>query len=175
MRVAAFSLCAVVTLGALSVVSIAAPARSGPVRIAVFGFELDDVSPVAAYGGKPAAETDSSQMELQLATKAAREELAGSKHYSVVSVDGVDAKPVKDRTLRDCDGCEAAIARDLGAQQSMLGIVRRVTQTDYYILLVIRDAKTGKIVDSEAANFAGGPEGWASGAKVLIMYQVLPR
>lgn len=175
MRVAAFFLCAIVTFGGMSVRSTAAPARSGPIKIAVFGFELDDVSPAEAYGGKPAARTDSSQTELQLATKEAREELAGSKHYSVVSVDGVDAKPIKDHTLRNCDGCEAAIARKLGAQQSMLGIVRRVTQTDYYIVVVIRDAKTGKILDSQAANFAGGDEGWASGAKVLIMYQVLPR
>lgn len=110
-----------------------------------------------------------------MATKAAREELLSSGHYSIVSVDGADAKALKEHTLRDCNGCEAAIARKLGAQQSMLGIVRRVTQTDYYILVVIRDANTGKILDSQAANFAGGDEGWASGARVLIMYQVLPR
>jgi hypothetical protein len=177
MRIAASFLCILLTFGATTVRSTATPARSaGPIKIAVFGFELDDVSPAEAYAGKPAAaKDDSSQTELQLATKAAREELAGSGHYSVVSVDSVDATPVKEHTLRNCDGCEAAIARKLGAQQSMLGIVRRVTQTDYYILVVIRDAKTGKILDSEAANFAGGDEGWASGAKVLIMYQVLPR
>ena len=44
-----------------------------------------------------------------------------------------------------------------------------------YILVVIRDASTGKIVTSQAANFAGGQEGWASGAQVLIKYQILPR
>ena len=108
-------------------------------------------------------------------TTAGGDEGAGPAHYTIVSVDGADAKAVRDHTLRNCDGCEAAIARKLGAQQSMLGIVRRVTQTDYYILVVIRDANTGKILDSQAANFAGGDEGWASGAKVLIMYQVLPR
>ena len=174
MRTAALLLCAVITFGVTSVRLAAAPARSGAIKIAVFGFELDDVSPAAAYGGKPAAKDDS-QAKLQMATEAARAELASSGRYSLVSVDGVEAKPVKDHMLRTCDGCEAAIARTLGAQQSMLGIVRRVTQTDYYMLVVIRDAKTGKILDSQAANFAGGDEGWASGAKVLIMYQVLAR
>lgn len=175
MRIAALFLCVVATLGAMSVRANAAPARPGAVKIAVFGFELEDLTPAEAYGGKSAARHDSSRSDLESATKAARDELAGSGHYTIVSVDGADAKAVKDHTLRNCDGCEAAIARKLGAQQSMLGIVRRVTQTDYYILVVIRDANTGKIIDSEAANFAGGEEGWASGAKVLIMYQVLPR
>lgn len=175
MRVAVLFVCAVVTFGAMSIPSTAAPARPGPIRIAVFGFELDDVSPAAAYVGKAAAKDDSSRIALQKATTAAREELASSGHYSIVNVDGADAKPVEQHMLRVCDGCEAAIARKLGAQESMLGIVRRVTQTDYYILIVIREAKTGKILDSQAANFAGGDEGWASGAKVLIMYQILPR
>jgi hypothetical protein len=175
MRIAALFLCVIATFGAMIVPSTAASARPGAVKIAVFGFELEDLTPAEAYVGKPAAKDDSSQKELRMATEAAREELASSGRYTIVSVDGADAKPVMDHTLRNCGGCEAAIARKLGAQQSMLGIVRRVTQTDYYILVVIRDANTGKILDSEAANFAGGDEGWASGAKVLIMYQVLPR
>lgn len=173
MRIAISFLCAVATFGAMSARSIAAPAQSGAIKIAVFGFEVDDVTPAEAYVGKPAAKK--TREELQMATKAAREELLSSGHYSIVSVDGADAKALKEHTLRDCNGCEAAIARKLGAQQSMLGIVRRVTQTDYYILVVIRDANTGKILDSQAANFAGGDEGWAAGAKVLIMYQVLAR
>lgn len=175
MRIAALFLCATAMFGAMSVRSSAASARPGVVKIAVFGFELEDLTPADAYAGKAAAKNNSTQRELEMATEAARDELAGSGHYTIVSINGANAKAVKDHTLRNCDGCEAAIARKLGAQQSMLGIVRRVTQTDYYILLVIRNANTGKILDSEAANFAGGDEGWASGAKVLIMYQVLPR
>lgn len=171
MRAAALFLCAAAAVGVAGTSSSAAPARSSAIKIAVFGFELDDVTPAAAYVGK----VDSTQKSLQMATKAARAELARSGRYSIVSVNDVDAKAVKDHTLRNCQGCEATIARKLGAQQSMLGIVRRATQTDYYILLVIRDAKTGKILNTQAANFAGGDEGWASGAEVLIRYQVLPR
>ena len=122
-----------------------------------------------AYVGKPTTSDES----LQKATVAAREQLAGSGRYSIVSVDGVDAAQVHDRTLRNCDGCEATIARKLGAQQSMIGIVNRATQTDYYIAVVIRDTSTGKVIDSQAANFAGGEEGWASGVRMLIKHQVL--
>jgi hypothetical protein len=51
--------------------------------------------------------------------------------------------------------------------------VKRATQTDYYMWIQIRDARTGKILDQQAANFAGGEEGWASGVRMLIRHQVL--
>ena len=178
MRMAALLLCTAAAFCAVSPRSSAdpsgsGPSGSGPIKIAVFEFELEDATPAAAYVGKPTAKDDSAA--LAMATKAARKELASSGHYRIVGIDGVHAKPVADHTLRNCNGCEAAIARRLGAQQSMIGIVQRATQTDYYILVVIRDANTGKTLDSEAANFAGGEEGWANGAQVLIKYQVLPR
>jgi hypothetical protein len=37
----------------------------------------------------------------------------------------------------------------------------------------IRDSRTGKILDQQAANFAGGEDGWASGARMLIRHQIL--
>ena len=65
------------------------------------------------------------------------------------------------------------MALKLGAQQSLIGVVRRATQTDYYIAIEIRDARTGKLVNQQAANFAGGEEGWASGVRMLLDHQVL--
>lgn len=175
MRVATLLLCAVATFGAMSARSSAEAPRSKPIKIAVFRFELEDVSPAASYVAKTPADEASAKRALQMATNAAREELARSGRYTIVPDQGVSAKPLADQRLRDCHGCEAAIARKLGAQESMLGIVRRATQTDYYIVVLIRDARTGKIVNVQSANFAGGEEGWANGAMVLIRYQVLPR
>jgi hypothetical protein len=76
--------------------------------------------------------------------------------------------------LRNCDGCEAGIAAQLGAQQALIGVVSKVTQTDYYVIIRIRDAQTGKILAQEEANFAGDEQGWASGVRMLIRHQVLP-
>jgi hypothetical protein len=76
--------------------------------------------------------------------------------------------------LRRCDGCEAGIAQQLGADQSLLGVVIRATATDYYVMIRIRDARTGKVIDQESANFAGSEEGWPSGVRMLIKHQVLP-
>ncbi len=149
-------------------------ARDGgppPVKIAVFDFELEDLSPSAVLQSKPAANAN----VMETVSAAAREELTRSGRYLVSDGSKADAKPVAQKSLRDCDGCEAGIARQLGAQQSLLGLVRKATQTDYYVVIRIRDARTGKILDQEEANFAGDEQGWASGVRMLIRHQVLPQ
>jgi len=147
----------------------AGDAKPPPVKIAVFGFELEDSSPSGVLLGKP--EAAASIMEK--VSNAARDELAHSGRYVVIDASKVDAKSVGQKTLTDCGGCEAAIAQRLGAQQSLIGLVRKVTQTDYYVVVRIRDARTGKILDEEEANFAGDEAGWASGARMLIRHQLL--
>ena len=142
---------------------------SAPIKIAVFDFELEDVTPAASYLNQ----ATSSAASLERASSAARQELAASGHYQVVDAGGAQGRPPSSKALRDCEGCEAGMARKLGADESMIGIVRRATQTDYYVTVIIRDARTGKMLDEQGANFAGGEEGWASGARILIRHQVL--
>ncbi|HEY4446554.1 MAG TPA: DUF2380 domain-containing protein [Steroidobacteraceae bacterium] len=155
-------------LGCVGVLLLSA-ASSAPVKIAVFDFELEDVSPAASYLGK----TTSSAAAMDKVSSEARRMLAQSGRYSLIDVSKVDAKPVSEKSLRNCDGCEAGIALQLGAEQSLMGIVRRVTQTDYYVVIQIRDARSGKLVNQQEANFAGGDDGWASGVRMLIKHQVL--
>jgi hypothetical protein len=143
--------------------------KSPPVKIAVFDFELEDVSPAASLLGK----TTSSTTTMHEVSKQARRELAHSGRYSVIDVSKVDAKTVTEKSLRNCEGCEAGIALQLGAEQSLIGVVRRVTQTDYYVVIQIRDARTGELLDQQEANFAGSEEGWATGVRMLIKHQVL--
>jgi hypothetical protein len=145
------------------------PDKARAVKIAVFDFELEDVSPAASLLGK----TTSSAASMEKVSSEARRVLAESGRYSLIDVSKVGAKAVTERSLRNCDGCEAGIALQLGAKQSLIGVVRRVTQTDYYVLIQIRDARTGKMLNQQDANFAGGDDGWASGVRMLIKHQVL--
>ena len=145
------------------------PAHRAPVRIAVFEFELDDASPEAVLLGKT---TNSAGMMAKVSS-AARQELEKSGRYSVIDASKAGAAAVAGTSLRNCDGCEARVALRLGAEQSLIGVVRRATQTDYYIMIRIRDARTGRILDEQEANFAGGEEGWASGVRMLIKHQIL--
>ena len=139
------------------------------VKIVVFEFEFEDLSPAASLLNK----TTNRTATMDKVSSEARRELAESGRYSVIDASNVDAKAVTSKSLRNCDGCEVAIARQLGADQSLIGVVRSVTQTDYYVAIQIRDARTGKLLDEQEANFAGGEEGWPSGVRMLIKHQIL--
>jgi hypothetical protein len=145
------------------------PPRPPVVKLAVFEFELDDVSPAASFLGQ----TTGNEAVMEKVSSEARRMLAESGRFILVDVSRVDAEPVRAKSLRNCNGCEAGIALQAGADQALIGIVRRVTQTDYYVLIQISDAQTGKVLNQQEANFAGGPDGWASGVRMLIKHQVL--
>jgi hypothetical protein len=149
---------------------VRADGAAPPIKIAVFNFELEDDSPSAVLLNKSSNRT----AIMEKVTSEARRELTQSGRYSIVDVSESQAKPVLDKSLRNCEGCEAQLALQLGAQQSLIGVVRPVTQTDYYVVVRIRDARTGKIVDQEEANFAGDETGWPTGVRMLIKHQVLP-
>ena len=144
------------------------PPRPPVIKLAVFDFELDDGTPAAFLG-----RTTSTQAAMDKVNLEARRMLAESGRYVLIDVSQVDAEPVRTKSLRRCDGCEAVIASQAGAEQALLGVVERVTQTDYYVLIRITDAETGKVLDQQSANFAGGPDGWASGVRMLLKHQVL--
>jgi hypothetical protein len=152
----------------------AAAGKAAPIKIAVFDFELEDVSPAASQQrASPAPTASDSAAIMQKVSNEARRLLLQSGRYTLVDVSKSDAKPVIDKSLRDCDGCEAGIALQLGADQAMVGVVRRITMTDYYVMFQISDCRTGKVLDQQVANFAGGDDGWASGVGMLIRHTVL--
>jgi hypothetical protein len=158
-------------LGLLGITAMAHEAAAPPgIKIAVFDFELEDLSAASVLLGDKTTSSGS----LDKVTQTARGELAKSGRYVVIDPSHDGAAVAKDTALKDCDGCDAPLASQLGADQSLIGVVRRVSQTDYYVLVQIRDAHTGTVLAQEAANFAGGEEGWASGVRMLIDHQVLP-
>lgn len=147
----------------------APPPRPAAVKLAVFDFELEDATPAATLTGL----TTSTDAAMQKVSSEARQMLEQSGRYLLVDLGDTEADTVGAKALRNCEGCEAGIALRAGADQALLGVVRRITQTDYYVVVQITDARTGKILDQQAANFAGGPDGWASGVRMLLKHQVL--
>ncbi len=135
------------------------PPRPPVVNLAVFDFELEDATPAAALLGQ----TNLNEAAMGKASGEARRMLAESGRYHLIDISKVDAEPVREKALRNCEGCEAGIALEVGADQALVGVVRRITQTDYYVVIQISDARTGKVLNQQSANFAGGPDGWASG------------
>jgi hypothetical protein len=59
-----------------------------------------------------------------------------------VDVSSAEGDAVKGRSLRQCNGCEAAVALKLGADQSFVGVVTRISRVEYAERFQIRDAHT---------------------------------
>ena len=172
MRYIALILAPAIMLSALAVAGAAETAAPSPTKIAVFPFELEDFSAGAAY--VPPDDIDREQ--LRLSTEEARRLIPASGRYQLVDVSAVNDQAAKAGKLRDCDGCEARIAAGLGADQSMIGIVTRVSRTEYAVTYKIRDIRSGAIVDTEQTDLRMGANvAWSRGARWLIQNRLLER
>jgi hypothetical protein len=141
-----------------------------PITIAVFDFELEDVS---AAGTATSGDTASEAARMQAVTAEARRVLAQSGRYRIVDTSGAEAELIKEKSLRSCNGCEVGIALKLGAERSLIGVVTRVAQTEYYVSVRLTDTATDKVVKQESAFFTGADDAWPSGAAMLLKHQVL--
>jgi hypothetical protein len=167
MRGIAYILAPALVFAGLAAAGAAAPA---PIKLAVFPFELEDFS--AGAGHVPPDEIDREQ--LRLSTDEARRLIAESSRYQLVDVGAVNDEAVKVGKLRDCNGCEAAIAAGLAADQSMVGIVTRISRTEYAVTYKIRDARSGAIVDTEQTDLRMGANvAWSRGARWLVQNRLL--
>ncbi|AMA58710.1 DUF3280 domain-containing protein [Bradyrhizobium sp. CCGE-LA001] len=145
---------------------IAALGTQAPVALAVFDFELEDVT--AASAGASAASDASYLAEV---TGGVREALGQSGRYRIVDVGEAAAKA---GALRDCGGCEAAIAQKLGADQSLIGVVRRVSRTEYTIGFQLRDARTGAVLArGDSGLRLGADYSWKRGAVRLVQERLI--
>ena len=165
MRYIALILAPAVVLAALS-----AAGAADTVKIAVFPFELEDFSAGAGY--VPLDDIDREQ--LRLSTEEARRLIAASGRYQLVDVSAVSDQAAKAGKLRDCDGCDARIAAGLNADQSMIGIVTRITRMEYAVTYKIRDARSGALVDVKQTDLRMGANvAWSRGARWLIENRLL--
>jgi hypothetical protein len=148
----------------------ASAATSAPIKLAIFDFELEDFSAGASSAGGTPHDTE----RLAHVTDEVRQLFARSGRYSLVDVGTADAAAATAHTLRECDGCDAAIALKLGAEQSFVGVVRRISRTEYVVRFQIRDARTSAVVSDENSGLRmGADDSWSRGAVRLIKDQLL--
>ena len=172
MRTIALILAPAMVLAVHAAAGAAETVAPSPVKMAVFPFELEDFSAAAAY--VPPDDIDREQ--LRLSTEEARRLIAASGRYQLVDVSAVNEEAAKAGKLRDCDGCEARIAAGLDADQSMIGIVTRITRMEYAVTYKIRDARSGALVDVKQTDLRMGANvAWSRGARWLIENRLLER
>ncbi len=165
-----FSSSALLLCASLLLTFAASADNSPPLKLALFDFELEDFS----AGGSLLAGNPADSEKLQRVTDEARRLIAESGRYSLIDVSSADAGPVKAHALRNCDGCDAPIASKLGAEQSFVGIVTRISRTEYTVRFQIRDARTGNVIFNKATDLRMGADySWDRGAAWLIKNRLL--
>jgi Protein of unknown function (DUF2380) len=150
--------------------SIAGQEPGSPKKIAVFDFELEDSSAGAGIAGDRAADA----AYLKAVSAEVRRVIEQSGRYLVIDGSGAEADAVRDRSLRTCNGCDAKIASALGAEQSLTGVVRRISRTEYIVGFQLRDAKSGALIAAQDTGLRMGANySWSRGASRLIADRLL--
>lgn len=148
----------------------AAADTSSRVKLALFDFELEDQSAGAPLMQESQADTDL----LKQVSNDARKMLAESGRFGLVDTSSADDEAVRERSLHTCNGCDAAIALKLGADQSLIGIVTRVSRTEYMVRIQITDARTGAVISNSRSGLRMGADySWSRGIASLIKRDLL--
>jgi len=141
-----------------------------PIKLAVFDLELDDFS----AGGPLAGESSEETARLQRVTALARERLAQSGLFELVDTSASNDERLKAHWLRKCNGCEADIARVLGADMSFLGFFRKISVMEQYLEFRIRDAGAGELLNVSQTDLRGETdESWSRAIVWLIAHRLV--
>ncbi len=164
-----------VRAAAAAVVSAAAvctPAHSDePIKLAVFPVELEDVS----AGGGIIAPDERDRAYLAEASEEMRRRLSESGRYRLVDTGpAAQNEHVKARTLHACSDCVGPIARSLGAGQAVVGTIKRITRTEYTLLIQFFDASSGEPVANYFTGLRMGANySWPRGVIWLMKNRIL--
>lgn len=163
----AASLAIVLALAAVPPSWAAEPTRT---KIAIFDFELEDRSAGDGITVEGAADAE----HLRRSAQEAHRLLAASGRYSIVDASSAADELIAAGGLRHCSGCEAQLARTLGADQSLAGFVTRITRTEYTLQIVVRDARSGAIVSNAFTGLRMGANySWPRGVRSLVSNRIL--
>jgi hypothetical protein len=144
-------------------------ADAAPIKIAIFDFELEDFSAASTTTPGPLE-----AKYLAQATEEARRKLAESGRYDVVDTAGADLAAAQGHGLRNCRGCDAAIAAKLGADQDMVGVVTKISMTEYTVTVQVRDARAGAVLNTYTTSLRiGAGYSWPRGVAWLMKNRVL--
>ena len=144
--------------------------QTAPIRIAVFDFELNDKS----AGGGIIEQDALDQENLKNASQEARRLLEQSGRYALIDTSGASDQLRSLGGIQNCNQCNVDIAKELDADQSMVGVIGRINRTEYTLQIVIRDTASGEVVASEFTGLRMGANyAWPRGVKWLMTNRIL--
>lgn len=148
--------------------TVAAPARADPPKVAVFDFELFDTSLQGEVSGQKAE-----QERLIRAGDQLRKALAESGKFVILDIAPVNAA-AHSRNLQACGGCDVQYAQQLGADLAITGLVQKVSSLILNMNIHLRNVHTGRLVTSMSADLRGNTdESWSRAVSFLVRNRLL--
>jgi hypothetical protein len=158
-----------VTAGTTIPATAAEPAKTA-VRIAVFDFELQDASHEGAIDG----ERPDQVARLRLVSDELRSLMQATDRFRVVDIGPARQAVAEKGPLIYCNGCDRDIARDIGADLALTGLVYKVSNLILEIHIHVRDVETGKIVAKMASSIRGNTdESWLHGVRWMFRNRLM--
>lgn len=138
---------------------------AAPIKIAIFDLELIDSS----IQGEIEGQNEGDLARLAMIEADLKRQLEESGLYQVIdtkaAADAVEAAGY----LHGCNGCEARIARELGAEQALIGWVQKVSNLILNLNVGIRDAASGNKMFAASVDIRGNTdESWRHGIRYLV-------
>jgi hypothetical protein len=161
------SMAAVIALGAALWCDPSAQAAER--TVAVFDFELVDTSLQGATFGPSGEE----QERLASVGQELRKRLTQTRQFEVVDIAPVAGK-AHAANLQSCGGCDAQLARELGAKLAITGWVQKVSNLILNMNIAVRDAETGNLVTVMSVDMRGNTqESWSRALNYLVVNRLL--
>jgi len=138
-------------------------------KLAVFDFEMIDSSLDGEMRGKRADE----QERLMRTGDQVRKELGESGKFQILDIAPVNAA-AHQSNLQACGGCDVTLARELGADLEITGVVQKVSNLILNINAYLRDVHTGKLVAGGSVDMRDNTdESWSRATRYLIRERLL--
>ena len=148
----------------VSMALLSATAGARDIRAAVFDLDFVDTSLEGALGQ---ARQDEAR-RLALAGEMLRRMLA-ERGLAPVDLAPARERIAKAAPLTRCNGCELDLARELGAELAVTGLVQKISNLILNINVTIRDVRDGRTLRGGSVDIRGNTEeSWLRGMSYLV-------
>jgi hypothetical protein len=156
-------------IAAIAAFILLTTAAHAATKVAVFDFELLDTSTEADIRGPKPDEA----RRLALITEDVRKRLSEAG-YEVIGLAPQKAQIEEAAPFRNCNSCELPIARELGADIEVIGLVQKVSNLILNINFQLRDVASGAVLRAGSADIRNNTdESWMRGISYLIRNRLL--
>lgn len=146
-----------------------AAAATEPAKTAVFDIELIDTSQEAERGVR-----EDQTQRLNLVSDELRKLLVASGQLQLVDLTTRRDEIRQKAPLHKCNGCADDLAKDLGADILVSGIVQKTSNLILSFAVVVKDLRSGKVIRSGQVDIRGNTdENWLRGIRWIVKNRLL--